>query len=90
MKDILRIKLEEDTVRFTPDGKIAVIDAIGALSKTKCPDCLWEDLKRSHPQIGDWCSDYSFAEEETGPVAGNRSWMRIQDLLLDHLIDKAP
>jgi hypothetical protein len=46
-------------------------------------------LKRSHPQIGDWYSDYSFAEEETGPVAGNRSWMRIQDLLLDHLIDKA-
>ncbi len=87
MNQPVTLELEENKVRFTPDGKVAVVDAIGALSEADCPQCLWADLKRSHPHIGRWCSDYRFSEEVTVAVAGRQSWMRIQDLLLDHLIE---
>jgi hypothetical protein len=87
MNQPVTLELEESKVRFTPDGKVAVVDAIGALSDADCPQCLWADLKRSHPQISRWCSGYRFSEEETVPVAGRRGWIRIQDLLLDHLIE---
>ena len=89
MNQPVTLELEENRVRFTPDGKVAVVDAIGALSEADCPQCLWADLQRSHPQISRWCSDYRFEKEEKVPVAGRRNWMRIQDLLLDHLIDTA-
>jgi hypothetical protein len=89
MQPLVTLKIEDDTVRFTPDGRIAVVDAIGALSEAECPDCIWEELKRNHPQISEWCNDYTFAEEETVSVAGSRNWMHIQELLLEHLIDNA-
>jgi hypothetical protein len=81
--------IDADTVRFTPDGKVAVIDAIGALSEADCPKCIWNELKRSHPKIRKWYTDHSFPEEKNVPVASSRCWDRIQDLLLDHLIDQA-
>jgi hypothetical protein len=89
MKEWVTLELEDDTVRFTPDGRIAVIDAIGALSETDCPVCVWEDLKRRHPRVADLCVNYAFLEieDEDVPVADSRSWMVIQSLLLDHLID---
>lgn len=87
MEEWVTLELEDDTVRFTPDGRIAVIDAIGALSETDCPVCLWEDLKRSHPRVAELCGNYAFPEDEDIPVADGRSWMIIQSLLLDHLID---
>jgi hypothetical protein len=89
MNEPVTLEIDADTVRFTPDGKVAVIDAIGALSEADCPKCIWNDLKRSHPKISDWYTDYSFPEEENVPVASSRCWDRIQDLLLDHLIAQA-
>jgi hypothetical protein len=80
--------IDDDTVRFTPDGKVAVVDAIGALSENDCPQCLWTDLKRRHPGIKRWCRDYHFTEGEKVTVAGSRDWMRIQELLLDHLLEQ--
>ena len=87
MNQPVTLELEDNEVRFTPDGKVAVVDAIAALSEADCPQCLWADLKRNHPQIGRWCSRYRFSEEGTVAVAGRRHWMRIQDLLLDHLVE---
>ena len=81
------LHLENDTVRFTPDGQIAVLDAIGALSEDDCPVCIWEDLKRDNPYIIELCKVYTFPEKERVPVANSESWAVIQTLLLEHLID---
>ena len=32
-KDYVTLQLEDDAVRFPPDGRIAVVDSIGALSQ---------------------------------------------------------
>jgi hypothetical protein len=87
MKPFVTLQLEDDTIRFTPDGRIAVVDAISALSETDCPDCVWEDLKRSHPQLGGMYNDYSFTGKERVPVASSENWDFIQTLLLERLID---
>ena len=89
MHECVTLRLEDDTVRFTPDGRIAVVDAIGALSEAECPDCIWKDLIDKHPTVMALCGDYTFPQEETVPVAGSDAWEIIQTALLDHLIDKA-
>ena len=86
MNSFVTLQLEDDEVRFTPDGRIAVVDAINALSDTDCPDCLWEELKRNHPQLGRMCSNYTFPEKGNVPVADVESWVVIQDLLLEQLV----
>lgn len=87
MEDHVTLQLEDDAVRFTPDGRIAVVDAIGALTQAGCPVCIWEDLKRDNPQLEELYGDYTFPEQDNVPVADSQSWVIIQTLLLDHLID---
>lgn len=87
MNQPVTLEIEADTIRFTPDGRIAVVDAIGALSEADCPDCIWEDLKHKHPTIMKLCRNYTFQQKETVPVAGSDEWEIIQTMLLDHLID---
>ena len=38
------VSLDGDPVRFTPDGKVSVLDAIGILTHSKCPGFLWDDV----------------------------------------------
>jgi hypothetical protein len=84
------LHLEDDRVRFTPDGQIAILDAIGALSQDDCPVCIWEDLKRDNPHLLDICNVYTFPEKEAVPVADSQGWEVIQTLLLEHMIDSEP
>jgi hypothetical protein len=88
MESFVTLQLEDDEIRFTPDGRIAVVDAINALSGSDCPDCLWEELKRNHPQIGRMCSNYTFPEKGSALVADVESWVVIQDLLLEQLVEE--
>lgn len=83
------LKLEDDLVRFTSDGRVAVVDAIGALCAVKCPECVWEELKRRDPRLAELCGGYAFNEEEQVPVAGSETWMRIEGKLLDYLLGGA-
>jgi hypothetical protein len=39
------MKLDGDRVRFTPDGKVAVVDAIRALSAVERAERIWDSLK---------------------------------------------
>lgn len=87
VEEIVTLQLEEDAVRFTPDGRIAVVDAIGALSQSDCPKCLWENLKRHNPELHELYGHYSFPEEDEVAVADSQSWVIIQTRLLDHLIE---
>jgi hypothetical protein len=42
MEQNLVVNFDSDPVRFTPDGKVSVLDAIGALTHSKCPGSLWD------------------------------------------------
>jgi hypothetical protein len=63
MEETLIVNLDNEPIRFTPDGKISIVDAIKAVSKSDCPQTIWEDLKAKHPEILPHCEDYSFPKE---------------------------
>lgn len=75
-------------VRFTPDGKVYIIDAISLLSDSEIPVNLWEEIKGEHPELQQYYTDYPDPEKENEPVADIEGWERIQDALFDHLLNK--
>jgi hypothetical protein len=81
------MKLEGDRVRFTPDGKIAVVDAIKALSASKGARHIWESLKAERPEFKDLCQNYQFKENKTDSVVDGEGWKKIEDALLDYILD---
>ncbi|MEJ2638206.1 MAG: hypothetical protein P8010_01390 [Desulfosarcinaceae bacterium] len=88
MRKTLHLRLDNTTVRFTPEGSIVVVDAIRALSDTQRPERVWATLKRRHPQLGALCREYAFADKDVVSVADSDQWPVIQEKLLDHLLDR--
>jgi antitoxin component YwqK of YwqJK toxin-antitoxin module len=80
------MKLDGDRVRFTPDGKIAVVDAIRALSARKNANRIWESLKTERPEFKDLCQNHKFKEDKTDSVVDGEGWKKIEDALLDYIL----
>jgi hypothetical protein len=83
----LVVHFDGDPVRFTPDGKVSVLDAIGALTQSECPGSLWEDVKKKHPEIMSYCGSYSFRKGQSLPVVDNAGWDMLWMVLMDYLVD---
>lgn len=83
----MKLRVENDDVRFTGDGQIAIIDAIAALGSPECPVCIWDDLKRKYPMLNDIFHTATIDGEGGVPVADSDSWDIIQNLLFDYLLD---
>ncbi len=79
--------LDDIPVRFTPDGKVSVIDAIRVVTDSQFPSSIWENVKTRYPEIETLCEEYSFHTEEPIPVVGSEGWERIWMLLPDFLSD---
>jgi hypothetical protein len=79
------LNLDNVEVRFTPDGKVSVIDSIQALTNASRPADLWETLKQEHPDILQYCEDYSFHDEILVPVLDIEGWAKMQEVLPDYL-----
>jgi hypothetical protein len=84
------MKLDGDRVRFTPDGRIAVVDAIKALSAKKGAEQIWESLKEDRPEFEDLCQSYTFREDQADSVVDGEGWEKIEDALLDYILDHNP
>lgn len=81
------VNLDSIPLRFTPDGKVSVIDAIRAVSDSDCPTTIWENLKEAYPEILIYCEDYSFQEEDQVTVIDSKGWEKVWVLLPDYLAD---
>lgn len=81
------LELDGDSIRFTPDGKVSVVDAIRALSAAEGAEKIWESLKKNNPEIADLCNDYVFKENERDCVVDHDAWELIANELLNYLID---
>lgn len=79
------VNLDSMPLRFTPDGKVSVIDAIRAVSDSKCPTAIWEHLKEDYPEILIYCKDYTFYKETPVPVIDSKGWEKVWMLLPDYL-----
>jgi hypothetical protein len=82
----LVVHFDGDPVRFTPDGRVSVLDAIGALIHSECPGYLWDDVKKKHPEIMSHCGSYSFRKGQSLPVVDNEGWDKLWMVLMDYLI----
>ena len=85
----LVLSLEENSVRFTPGGEIAVIDAIKMLSESDTAEDIWETLKNEHPEILSHCKRVHFSKNKSITVADSRGWEQIESLLFDYILDRS-
>ncbi len=79
------MNLDGDHIMFTPDGKVAVIDAIKALSAKDDAEQIWETLKKQCPKFREICQSYRFKEDESDCVVDGEAWQMIEDALLDYI-----
>ena len=87
MEEDVIVDLDNVAVRFTPEGKISVIDAIRAVSNFEHPWTVWASLTTEHPEILDHCEDYSFHMQGSVPVANSKGWEKICAVLPEYLPD---
>ena len=87
MEQALIANLDSVPLRFTPDGKVSVVDAIRAVSNSNHPHSIWENLKAEHPEILIYCEDYYFQGEDPIPVIDSKGWEGVWMLLPDYLSD---
>ena len=83
MKNELTVTIENDRIRFTPEGKVFVLDAIRALSDNGNPEPLWRELQEDYPEVVERCEYIQPGEENPEPVADNDAWEAIQDRLFE-------
>lgn len=88
MKRYYTIRLDGDSVRFTPKGEVAVVDAIHALSGSKRAGFIWQDIRKSHPKINKRCHEYPFRKNAPTEVIDNEGWEQIEEALIDYILDK--
>lgn len=80
------LEMDGDRIRFTPDGKISVLDAISALSPFSDSGALWDWLASENPGILQYCQSYPFENEEAMLVVDSQGWDIILTALADRLL----
>jgi len=86
MEKNVQLFIQDTPVRFTPAGKVYVVDAIRAVSESRDPDILWEQMKEDAPEILSCVSEFQTENTQLVPVADSACWEKIQDALVDRLL----
>ena len=81
--------LERNSVRLTPDGEVAVIDAIKALMESDNAEEIWQKLQDENPEILSHCRRFHFSKSESVLVADSLGWNRIETLLFEYILDQS-
>ena len=84
------IDLATGQVRFTPDGRVSVHDAIQMVTGSKCPAVLWEKLISGRSQGLKHCEEYLFPGEGPIFVVDSEGWEMILALLGKQSSDPNP
>ena len=85
MEEPFTLHMDDIPVRFTPDGKVSIIDAIKATMQSNRARAVWETLKAEHPEVLDYCDDYPFRGKAPVPVVDSAGWEKIMELLIYEL-----
>ena len=80
--------MEENSVRFTPSGEIAVIDAIKALTESSTAEEIWETLKDENPEILSHCKRFHFSKSRSVMVVDSQGWDQIESVLFDYILNR--
>ncbi len=82
------LSLDQNYIRFTPNGEIAVIDAIKALSESDSAEEIWQRLKDENPEILSHCKQFHFSKNKSVMVVDRQGWEQIEILLFDYILDQ--
>ena len=80
------VDLGGNDIRFTPEGKVSVVDAIQALCTEQRPERVWRAIVRAHPEVDALCETYRFAGADPAVVVDAPGWSVIEDLLPAHVL----
>lgn len=86
MDKAVTLEMDGESIRFTEDGKMAVLDAIAVLTRDECPASILERLKQMDPKLETTLETFTFGGEPVA-VADSRNWEIIEILLLEYLIN---
>ncbi|MFO7785516.1 MAG: hypothetical protein ACQET7_12640 [Thermodesulfobacteriota bacterium] len=87
MQENIILEKGEDPVRFTPDGKVAVVDAVKFMRDSDHWTDLWNKVVEENPGILQHCEKYSFENESKQLVVDSEGWERIILLLFETMSD---
>lgn len=80
------VAIDDKDIRFTHDGKVAVLDVISALSESSSAERIWEEFKRNNPGIE--CTEYPFADGENLCVVDRETMEQVQDWLFGFILER--
>ena len=83
----LLLRLDHDRVRFTPDGKISVMDVVAALSASDDPEMVWSEIVSENPELLERCMDFKY-RDETIKVMDADGMAMLETLLFDYMIEQ--
>lgn len=87
MADPITVIVDHETIQFTPEGKIVVLDAIASLCGSAHKQKVWQDLLLQHPELDDVCEYYRFSPHQKELVTDGRGWETIQAALFDYMVE---
>jgi len=76
MKKYISLVLDENRLRFTPDGKVVVVDALRAMMGECSPE--WTALYQ----------EYEFDGSSCDQATDSQGWEVIEGMLLDYILDQ--
>lgn len=82
------LSMEENRIRFTPSGEIAVMDAIKALCEPDSAEEIWQWVADENPKILAHCKPFHFPRSKSVMVADSQGWEQIESLLFDYIVDR--
>ena len=83
----MMLTLDQDEVRFTPDGKVSVMDMIAALSGSEEPEFIWSEIVSQCPELLVYCEDFEY-KDETIKVVDSEGMTMVETYLFDYMIDQ--
>jgi hypothetical protein len=83
------LSLDENSVRLPPNGEMAVLDAIKALSASISAEEIWKKLRDENPEILSHCKRFSFSKTKSVIVVDCQVWKQIETLLFDYILDQS-
>jgi len=88
MKTHISLRVADFVVKFTPDGKVSVLDAIEALMASEEAPRIWKSLIREQPEFANLCEYYNFQKSRPECVVDSEGWEQIEDALLNYMLDR--
>ncbi len=79
-----KLKLDGDVVRFSPDGKVVLLDAIKALTGREPSEELLAGMKRRLPGLAGRCEERDIPGEGSLTVICSEGWLRVCDWLIQN------